>query len=252
VGELDTRNADLKRADDERLKLLSVVTHELGNPLTSISAFASLLSRNKDKNLSAKQISMLNSIKGSEERMRTLLRDLQDLSMVESGAMRLEYSSVDLKDMVAEVVQSMEPIVLNRGQSIELHNVENESELSVDRVRISQVLTNLISNASKYSPENSAIVVDASFVGESVSFAVTDNGIGISDEDQDKLFTPFFRADNYETREMPGTGLGLVICKQIAELHGGELSLQSARGAGSTFTLTIPTQKEISASESAA
>lgn len=251
VDELDQSNADLKAADEERLRLLSVVTHELGNPLTSISAFANLLSRNKTKNLTDKQISMLSSIRGSEQRMRTLLRDLQDLSMVESGAMRLEFDNIELKELVTEVVRSMEPISDERGQQLELLYSSKIEHLEIDRIRVSQVVTNLISNASKYSPTGSEIVVEVVDSFESVTIAVSDNGIGISSEDQAKLFTPFFRADNYETREMPGTGLGLVICRQIAELNGGELSVESVRGSGSTFTLAIPKSRSVRSNEAA-
>jgi len=251
VDELDQSNADLKAADEERLRLLSVVTHELGNPLTSISAFANLLSRNKTKNLTDKQISMLSSIRGSEQRMRTLLRDLQDLSMVESGAMRLEFDNIELKELVTEVVRSMEPISDELGQQLELLYSSKIEHLEIDRIRVSQVVTNLISNASKYSLTRSEIVVEVVDSFESVTIAVSDNGIGISSEDQAKLFTPFFRADNYETREMPGTGLGLVICRQIAELHGGELSVESVRGSGSTFTLAIPKSRSVRSNEAA-
>jgi signal transduction histidine kinase len=240
VSELDSRNAELKSADEARLRLLSVVTHELGNPLTSISAFASMLSKNKEGNLSQREMSMIEAITRGETQMRALVKDLLDLSRVEAGELDLDISPIDLRDVVGGVVKSMNPVIESKSQSITANIPDSPVAVNGDHDRLVQVVTNLISNASKYSPEQSHIQLSM-LARESVStIEITDRGIGISRDDQQKLFTPFFRSDNSDTRQVPGTGLGLVICKQIVELHGGKLTIDSSRGLGTTVRVELP------------
>ncbi|MCZ6539514.1 MAG: HAMP domain-containing sensor histidine kinase [Chloroflexi bacterium] len=240
VSELDQRNADLKTADEARLMLLSVVTHELGNPLASISAFISILAKNRDENFSDRQIRMVAAIGRGEAQMRMLLSDLLDLSRVEADEMELNIASVDLNDVVNSVVESMTPVVEEKSQTISTVFSNGVAGIDGDRARLDQVIANLISNSSKYSPAETEIKISVSVDSSLCVVELTDQGIGISKEDQKKLFTPFFRADNAETRQVRGSGLGLVICKQIVELHGGKLTLRSARGSGTTFRIEIP------------
>lgn len=240
VSELDRRNAELKSADEARLRLLSVVTHELGNPLTSISAFISMLSKNRDGNLSDREINMVGAISRGETQMRMLLKDLLDLSRVEANELELNIAPVDLTEVVKGVVESMIPIVDEKSQTISTVFPDGCVDVDGDRARLDQVVANLVSNASKYSPGNTEIKISVSIDNSCCAVNVADQGIGISVEDQAKLFTPFFRADNTETREVRGTGLGLVICRQIVELHGGRMTLRSTRGRGTTVRIELP------------
>jgi signal transduction histidine kinase len=243
VAELDDLNADLKTADEARLRLLSVVTHELGNPLTSISAFISMLAKNKDGNLSKRQISMIEAIVRGETQMRLLLKDLLDLSRVEANELELDISSVDLRGIVSGVAESMTPVLDKKAQRIVPTYPENGIDVDGDKTRLEQVVTNLVSNASKYSPDGSTIKLSISSDENCSIIEVTDQGIGISVADQEKLFTPFFRSENAETRKVPGTGLGLVICKQIVELHGGIMTINSSRGRGTIVRVELPVAK---------
>jgi signal transduction histidine kinase len=243
VSELDQRNIDLKSADEARLRLLSVVTHELGNPLTSISAFINILSKNKSGNLTPRDITMIDAISRGETQMRVLVKDLLDLSRVEANELELEISAVDLREVVRGVVQSMAPVLDAKFQSMTSDIPKTIIDVDGDRSRLDQVVTNLVSNASKYSPDNSVIQLSISVDDACSIIEIVDNGIGISPEDQEKLFTPFFRSDNSETREVPGTGLGLVICKQIVELHGGTMKISSSRGRGTTVKVELPLAK---------
>ena len=240
VSELDQRNADLRSADEARLRLLSVVTHELGNPLTSISAFISILSKNRDRNFSDREIRMVAAIGRSEVQMRLLLDDLVDLSRVEANELELSIAPVDITDVVKGVVESMTPVADEKSQTISTVFPNGVVSVDGDRARLDQVITNLVSNATKYSPVNTEIKISVSVESSLCVIELTDQGIGISREDQKKLFTPFFRAENAQTREVYGTGLGLVICKQIIELHGGKMTLRSAQGSGTTFRVEIP------------
>ncbi len=240
VSELDKRNADLKSADEARLRLLSVVTHELGNPLTSISAFTGILLQNKNGNLSDRDMSMIEAIGRGETQMRALVKDLLDLSRVEANEMELDIDFVDIREIVESVVASMTPIFDSKFQTISTDIAPVSTVTEGDRSRLVQVVTNLLSNASKYSPENTNIKISTSVEATCSIIEVSDRGIGISSDDQEKLFTPLFRSDNSETRQVQGTGLGLVICKQIVELHGGTLTIKSVRGRGTTVRVELP------------
>ncbi|MBT4125729.1 MAG: HAMP domain-containing histidine kinase [Chloroflexi bacterium] len=243
VSELDQRNADLKLADESRLRLLSVVTHELGNPLTSISAFAGMLMKNKEENLSDRQLSMVAAINRGETQMRALVKDLLDLSRVEADELELELANLDVREIIDGSIDSMNPIFDAKFQTITSSADSDSISIDGDRTRLNQVITNLLSNASKYSPEGSNISVNT-YSNESIFVTeITDDGIGISTEDKLQLFTPFFRSDNSETRQVPGNGLGLVICKQIVELHGGSLTVDSTKGQGTTVRVELPMLK---------
>ena len=138
------------------------------------------------------------------------------------------------------VVESMTPVADEKSQTISTVFPNGVVSVDGDRARLDQVITNLVSNATKYSPANTEIKISVSVESSLCVIELTDQGIGISREDQKKLFTPFFRAENAQTREVYGTGLGLVICKQIIELHGGKMTLRSAQGSGTTFRVEIP------------
>lgn len=252
VSELDQRNVDLRSADEARLRMLSVVTHELGNPLTSISAFAGMLSKNKEGRLSDRDIGMVEAITRGETQMRTLVKDLLDLSRVEANEMELELVPLEIKSVVDCVLESMKPIFENKRQQIISELSDVNVEIDGDHSRLIQVVTNLLSNASKYSPDESKIHISTRSTDTYSIIEISDYGIGISDEDQRKLFTPFFRAENSETRQIPGTGLGLVICKQIIELHGGVLKIRSARGRGTAVRIEVPITESIARSFNAA
>jgi len=240
VSELDQRNADLKQADEARLRLLAVVTHELGNPLTSISAFAGMLMKNKEGNLTDRQLSMIAAISRGETQMQTLVKDLLDLSRVEANTIELDTTEVDIQQLVSGSLESMNPIFDAKFQIV-THSKNSELlTVSGDLTRLNQVVINLLSNASKYSPEGSNIELTTSGDESNAVIKISDSGIGISEEDQQQLFTPFFRSENSETRQVSGNGLGLVICKQIVELHEGRLNISSERGQGTTVTVVLP------------
>ncbi|MDA0233039.1 MAG: ATP-binding protein, partial [Chloroflexi bacterium] len=127
-----------------------------------------------------------------------------------------------------------------RSQTLTVQSNEDDTWIDADRARISQVITNILSNACKYSPEKTEINLICEIDGDRLHLAIVDHGIGMTGEEQQSLFTAFFRADNETTRTVPGTGLGLVIAKSITELHGGEVRLKSRPGVGTTIELWLP------------
>lgn len=235
----EARNLELEKINDAKSQFLSVVSHELRTPLTSIIAYAELLERNIRGNLNEKEITQAKIINKSAMHLKFLISDLLDVSRIESGNLSLEMSSFEIDEVVRDVVDQFVPVVAEKEQELEVHVARESIQLHADRSRIVQIVSNLVENASKYSPPKTVITVNVHRRGSDVLVSVTDQGIGISPEDQKQLFVPFFRANSDLTRTEPGTGLGLALVKSIAELHAGSVSVESEPGKGSTFSVVL-------------
>lgn len=232
------------RANQAKSEFVSLVSHELNNPLTSVRGYADLLSAGLVGPISEKQAEMLRTISANAVRMQTLVSDLADVSRIESGHLRLELSEVSLPQVLDEVRLSLQSQVDARQQTLCVEPAGDLPLVLADRHRLAQILINLVSNASKYTPAGGRIRVCAGLSGDRppmVHVAVEDTGIGIRPEDQDKLFGKFYRTA--EARQVAGTGLGLNITKRLVELQGGKIWFESEFGKGSTFHFTIPVAK---------
>ncbi len=236
---LDAENLELQRLNEAKIKFLSTVSHELRTPLTSMLAFASLLKRNKEGNLTEKNVRHLDIIDKNGRRLNALIQDLLDVSRMDMGKLLLEPSHFDIVECVNELAESFAPIYDKKSQTLHLQTSDDEALIYADKNRIMQVLTNLLSNASKYSPESKNVWLSVAKVGNHLEFEVKDEGFGISEEDQKQMFTSFFRVDSEETRSVEGTGLGLVIAKGIVEIHGGQMKMESKIGIGTVFRFEI-------------
>jgi signal transduction histidine kinase len=208
--------------------------------LTIISGFVDLLEDNPQGNLDQEQAETLGIIRRNASRLSLLINDMLDITRLDAGTFRVNPVDFDAVELMKEVSASFQGILEEKVQALATDGVEHPIWVRADRDRIAQVVSNLISNASKYSPQGSEIRLSCAVSGDSLDVSVRDCGIGISPKDQQKLFTPFFRVDNEETRKVSGTGLGLVIAKSIIELHGGGIALESAPGEGTTVRLTLP------------
>jgi signal transduction histidine kinase len=178
-----------------------------------------------------------------------LVSDLNDNAKIEAGRLRLEYKAVNIRDIVEEVVRSTQRRVEDKRQDVELSLPSQLPQVWADRLRVGQILENLISNANKYSSEGGKIIIGAEVTRNQwdpegakqvVHIWVKDNGIGIGNEDQERLFQKFFRSDDPKAREAPGTGLGLNITKSLVEMMGGRIWFDSEFRKGTTFHFTIP------------
>ncbi|MEX0762747.1 MAG: ATP-binding protein [Dehalococcoidia bacterium] len=238
-AQLDAENRELQRVNEAKSAFLSTVSHELKTPLTSMLAFTDILRRNRQSNLDGKQLQQLEVIRRNGRRLTLLINDLLDLSRIESGSLSLEPTDFDARELVTELVESFEPIVGAKNQQIHAEVPDEPLLARADRDRITQVVSNLISNASKYSTDDKSIEIKLWGSDDRLYVRVRDHGIGISKADQKKLFTSFFRANNDETRSVPGTGLGLVIARGIVEMHGGEVCIDSQPGRGATVEFYI-------------
>jgi signal transduction histidine kinase len=195
------------------------------------------------------QSNFLSTIRSNVERMSALVSDLNDNAKIEAGRLRLDYKPVDVPDVVDDVIRSTKRQVEDKKQSVEVRLSEELPQVWADRIRVGQVLTNLVSNAHKYTPEGGKIVVgaesttnqwDSTGAKQVVHLWVKDDGIGISVEDQAKIFQKFFRSDDSKAREAPGTGLGLNITKSLVEMQGGRIWFDSEYRKGTTFHFTVP------------
>ncbi|MCA2002853.1 MAG: GAF domain-containing protein, partial [Chloroflexi bacterium] len=244
---------EVQRANIAKSDFVSFVAHELKNPMTSIKGYTELLAGGAVGQINEMQANFLNTIKSNVERMSTLVSDLNDNSKIEAGRLRLEYKATSAPDVVDEVVRSIKRQVEEKKQTLEVVLPDTVSPMWADRIRVAQVLTNLVSNAYKYTSEGGHIQVgveevqnrwDANGAPRVIHFWVKDNGIGLSLEDQQKMFQKFFRSEDPKAREAPGTGLGLNITKSLVEMQGGRIWFESEYRKGTTFHFTIPVAGE--------
>jgi signal transduction histidine kinase len=211
--------------------------------MTSIKGYTDLMNAGLAGPLSDQQKQFLEVIRRNLTRMSSLISDLSDINHIESGRMKFDLKSFDLREVMADVADSLRERISNREQTLHIEIEDELPPVYADPSRMAQVISNLMSNANKYTPEGGEIVVRAWPNGRSAYVSIQDNGLGISEEDQQKLFTQFFRAEDSKVREQAGWGLGLSIVRRMVEAQDGEISFESKLGEGSTFTFTIPLAK---------
>ncbi len=231
---------EVRQANQAKSEFVSFVAHELRTPMTSIRGYADILLRGMAASLTKQQAEFVHKIRSNVVRMQILVSDLQDISRIETGHLHLDLRTVPLNQVVQDALETTQEQIKARDQKLTINLPDDLPPVRADAARLTQVLINLLSNAYKYTPNGGRIWLRAWREGSFVHCAVSDTGIGISPEDQARLFTKFFRSENPVAREKPGTGLGLCIVKKLIELQGGEISVQSELGRGTTFAFTIP------------
>jgi signal transduction histidine kinase len=235
---------EVHRANQAKTEFISLVAHELRTPMTSIRGYADILAKEIAGPLTVQQSQFLNTIRSNVNRMQILVSDLQDISRIEAGKLKLEIRPTYLEDAMEEAVRVVQQSLEERNQHLTQEIPVTLPPVEADPARLSQVLVNLLSNASKYSAGGREIEVQAWLEDGFVHCAVSDRGIGMAPEDEAQLFTKFFRSENPQVREETGTGLGLCIVKNLVEMQGGAIKVETEAGQGSTFTFTIPTAEE--------
>ncbi|MBW6468758.1 MAG: response regulator [Coriobacteriia bacterium] len=221
-------------------EFVSMVSHELRTPLTSIKGYVDLILDEDAGEINEMQREFLGIVQENSNRLVSLINDILDISRIESGRVHLRVEPLEMNEIIQGVVDTFRAVAKN--SEIELTWVAEDPlpRAAGDRDRIGQVLMNLVSNAIKYSPGGGSVTIRARQDDEDVVVSVHDTGIGISAEDQEKLFTKFYRVDSSLTRDIGGTGLGLSICKSVVELLGGDVGCESVAGEGSTFWFSLP------------
>jgi signal transduction histidine kinase/DNA-binding response OmpR family regulator len=238
---LDEKAEGLHRAAEIKSRVVANVSHEFRTPLHSILGLSKVLLNPINGPLSSEQEKQVQFIRNSAESLFELVNDLLDLSKVEAGKTTLRHSRFVVHDLLSALRGMMKPM-LPPGSPVDLRLVEPQTplELETDETRLSQVLRNLVSNALKFTEAGHVTVSAAPGPRDTVVFTVKDTGIGIAPEDHERIFEEFTQLDSHLQRKVKGTGLGLPLARRLVELLGGTLTLQSAPGEGSTFTITLP------------
>ncbi len=228
-------------ANAAKSEFLSHMSHEIRAPLNGVIGYCSLLGATP---LSGEQLDYVKSISLSGDSLLQIINTLLDFSKIEAGKVELECLDIDLRLLVSEVCQILMPAAKSKGLEFEC-TFGNDLPQVVrgDPVRVKQILTNLVGNAVKFTPSGS-VMVSVTSSGRDLILTVRDTGIGIPPEALGKIFEPFMQAEVSHTRTFGGTGLGLVICKRLANLMGGDIFVQSVPGSGSEFTCRIPLVKQ--------
>lgn len=233
---------EAEAANRTKSEFLANMSHELRTPLNSIIGFSDILLERIFGELNEKQLRYVNNISASGKHLLELINEILDLTKVEAGKMELHYSEFSINSVFEEVRGVFAPLAQKKSLEVTF-SVESVTTLEADRSRLIQVLYNLVSNAVKFTPDGGKILVHCRKSGSRALISVMDTGIGISAEDQRKIFQPFTQIDASASRQFCGTGLGLALVKKIANLHQGDIWVESDIGKGSTFTLAIPLKK---------
>ena len=229
------RRIELDRLKDE---FLSMASHELKTPVTSLKAFTQVLQMTFEKEKNYKAADLLSKMNKQIDKLNRLIVDLLDITKANKGELKFDIEDFNFNKLVEEIVEEMQRTTGTHTIKMELAGSEI---IKGDRNRIGQVITNLISNAVKYSPNAYVIVVESSVDGNNVKLCVKDHGIGIPAEEQSKIFNRFYRAHGKNKHStFPGLGLGLYISSEIIKKHSGDINFASEEDKGSTFCFTLP------------
>ena len=239
---LETANQELIKADKLRSEFVANMSHELRTPLNSIIGFSGILAKNKSKTLDEADLKRVEKINRNGKHLLSLINDILDLSKIEAGRMDLNIAPTHAAPILREVIDLLHPQADAKNLALLLDLPEQDFELETDDQKLRQVLINLVGNAVKFTHQGS-VTLGLELTGaarDRVSVRVTDTGIGIPQDKVETIFEAFRQADNSTTREYGGTGLGLTISRSLVKLLGGELTVESAPGRGSTFRVTLP------------
>jgi PAS domain S-box-containing protein len=241
--ELERANAEIREHSRMKELFLANTSHEIRTPLNAIIGFANLLLK---EDFNTKQMGYLKNIKASSDNLLVVLNDILDISKIEAGKMTFEKIAFSLHDMVSFLVSTMDIKAQEKYHTL-ISNIDEDIPrvLIGDPTRLNQILLNLLSNAIKFTPENGEIICTVKLKGRAknnveIEFSVSDNGIGMTEDQVPNLFKAFTQAENSTTRKFGGTGLGLSIVKNLVELQDGEIFVRSQINKGTTFTFILP------------
>ncbi|MGZ4199104.1 MAG: ATP-binding protein [Thermoleophilia bacterium] len=242
--ELAHKNDELTHLDQLKSDFMATMSHELRTPLTSVIGYSDMLLSGVTGEMNEKQTNFVESILKNGEHLLNLINDVLDLTKIEAGRLELNREPVDLRSALLGVLPIVKPRAADKRIKISSFLPTDVPPVMADAAKLNQILLNLLTNAIKYTHENGNVSVEARIKEDFVELWVTDTGIGISQEDVDRIFQRFTQVDSSASRTQGGTGLGLAITRELVELHGGEIRVQSKLGKGSSFIFTLPISKE--------
>lgn len=233
-------SAERRRIERSKDEFISTVSHELRTPLTSIAGSLGLLTGGAAGEIPDKAKRLVSIAETNSRRLVRLISDILDIEKMQSGAMKFAFAPVDLGELTTRAVEAMSGLSVELGVRFAVLATDSQTLVRGDADRLTQVITNLLSNAAKFSPREQAVEVSVEILAGGARLSVRDHGPGIPVEFQSRIFGKFAQADASNTRQKGGTGLGLAICKQIVERHGGRIWFESQPGAGAVFHVDLP------------
>jgi len=231
----------METKEEEWLRFIDTLSHELKTPLTSIIAAAGLLAEELQTTADESHQKLIQTIIHNANTLETRLAELLDIVKTGSGSLQLQFEPVDIKSLVLGTCMQISPLLRGKGQKLKTDLPGSLPIIRGDGQRLEQVLLNLMNNATKFTPEGGNISVRVRKQDSGLVIEVQDDGIGIAKEQQSRLFKPYSRLSSDRQRH-PGLGLGLALSKQVVELHGGRIWVDSEPGKGSTFSFFLPRQ----------
>jgi len=228
----------LETASRHKSEFLATMSHELRTPLNAIIGFSQVLKEQMYGELNAKQADYVDDVLSSGQHLLNLINDILDLAKVEAGRMELQPATFALPELLENAVSMVRERATRQGISVTIATDPSVGLVEGDERKVKQILFNLLSNAVKFTPGGGRVMLAASAADGQVEISVRDTGVGISAEDQERIFEEFYQVGASRTQE--GTGLGLALTRRLVELHHGRLSVESDPGVGSTFTITLP------------
>lgn len=229
-------------AERSRNEFVAQVAHELRTPLTNIRLYVESLLEDSDD--AAQRFRSVNVINFETKRLSRLVSDMLSVSEIEAGSMQLRYDDIRLDEIFEELRTDYQPQADEKDITLTLTMPPKVPVIQADRDKLMMALHNLVGNAVKYTPNGKTVDVSVEVDGDRFVMEVSDTGIGISQEDLAKIFEKFYRAQDEQLVDIPGTGLGLSLAREVIRLHGGDITVESTHGKGSTFTLLLPIQRE--------
>lgn len=227
----------IRRSLETQRRFVSDASHELRTPIATVKANNELLLRHPEQTVEA-NLDQVEAIATETDHMARLVSDLLTLARADEGQLEVAKERVDLAEVVAELVRDIQPLAQSRGVALEAE--AGPAPVEADRARLRQLVMILVDNAVKYTPAGGSVKVGSRKVGKRVELVVADTGPGIAPEHHARIFDRFYRVDTARARKDGGTGLGLPIARWIAEVHGGQIQVDSATGRGATFTVRLP------------
>jgi signal transduction histidine kinase len=237
--QLEARNRDVERANRLKSEFLASMSHELRTPLHTIIGFSELLVEQLEGPLNEKQQRFLSHILQDSRHLLELINEVLDISKIEAGKLELQKERVDFAGALAEAVAGVQQQAAAKSIQIDIRN-EFRGSLYADRVRLKEILYNLLSNALKFTPDRGGVWVETLVRDQHLQITVGDSGIGVDSKEHESIFEKFYQVGSTTKGTREGTGLGLPITRKLVELHGGEIWLESAPGQGSRFYFTLP------------
>ncbi|BBO17075.1 histidine kinase [Candidatus Brocadia pituitae] len=240
TSDLQKANIALEKAYRLKSEFLATMSHELRTPLNAIIGFAEVLKDELIGHINDEQREYVDDIHSSGKHLLSMINNVLDLSKFEAGKLELKYEEICVKEAIDDVLNTVSGIANKKNISIKNTIQSDIPTLVVDQLKLKQILFNLLSNAIKFTPKNGNVCIDITLKDLYVQFAIADTGIGIKQEDREKIFEAFSQVDSSLARNYEGAGLGLALTKRLVELHGGEIWVESFYGKGSTFTFILP------------